>query len=259
MTLDFSARLRDEAARFFAVLRDADPAARVPSCPDWDADDLLWHLGEVFWFWGTVVRDRLPDPSSLVDPARPADRAGLLEFYADALRTLTTALDSTPDDLPLWSWAGAGSPHWTRRRMAHEALIHRLDAELTTGDVTGIDAGFAADGAYEALQYFHGGYPAWAQWTPTGPVGRLQTTDTGDAWLVRLGYFSGTSPDTGKVYDDERVLELTESAEPSFTVSATARDLDVWLWGRPPLAPPTVAGSAADYATFQAYVAKGID
>jgi hypothetical protein len=32
-----------------------DGAVRVPACPDWDADDLLWHLAEVQWFWGTIV------------------------------------------------------------------------------------------------------------------------------------------------------------------------------------------------------------
>ena len=57
--LDYLAHLASESARFAEVIRQASPAARVPSCPDWSADDLLWHLGEVQWFWGTVVREQL--------------------------------------------------------------------------------------------------------------------------------------------------------------------------------------------------------
>ena len=33
----------------------------MPSCPDWNADDLLWHLAEVQWFWATIVRERVTD------------------------------------------------------------------------------------------------------------------------------------------------------------------------------------------------------
>jgi len=41
--LDFVAALERESARFLTVLRDTDPAAPVPSCPDWDVADLLWQ------------------------------------------------------------------------------------------------------------------------------------------------------------------------------------------------------------------------
>jgi hypothetical protein len=37
------------------------------------------------------------------------------------------------------------------RRQAHEALIHRLDAELTMGERTPMDADINADGVDEAL------------------------------------------------------------------------------------------------------------
>ena len=33
--------IRTESARFRAALADCDPSARVPTCPDWDAADLL--------------------------------------------------------------------------------------------------------------------------------------------------------------------------------------------------------------------------
>ena len=39
--------LARDSARFVAVLRQTPPGTRVPTCPDWDADDLLWHLAAV--------------------------------------------------------------------------------------------------------------------------------------------------------------------------------------------------------------------
>ncbi|WP_338039939.1 maleylpyruvate isomerase N-terminal domain-containing protein [Nocardioides caldifontis] len=54
----FLAALERESARFLSVLRDADPDARVPSCPGWEAADPLWHLTGVQWFWGSIVEER---------------------------------------------------------------------------------------------------------------------------------------------------------------------------------------------------------
>ncbi len=46
--------------------------ARVEHCPGWSVADLVWHLTEVHWFWGTIVEERLDAP-----PARvPAPGAG---------------------------------------------------------------------------------------------------------------------------------------------------------------------------------------
>jgi hypothetical protein len=108
------------------------------------------------------------------------------------------------------------------------------------------------------LQYFHG-YPEWATWAADGPVGRLRVDDTGAEWLVQLGTFSGLSPNSGKTWDHEPSLELVESGPPAFTLSATSRDLNAWLWGRPTLSAPVVEGDDAGFAQLQAIVAAGID
>jgi hypothetical protein len=77
--VDHLQHLAQESARFARVIREAPPDAPVPSCPGWDADDLLWHLGKVQYFWGTVVREGLAgDKADELTPARPADRAGRL-------------------------------------------------------------------------------------------------------------------------------------------------------------------------------------
>jgi Mycothiol maleylpyruvate isomerase N-terminal domain len=55
--LDYLGHLARESARFAEAVGTVPPSAAVPTCPDWNADDLLWHLGEVQWFWGAIVRD----------------------------------------------------------------------------------------------------------------------------------------------------------------------------------------------------------
>ena len=39
--------LARDSARFVQALRQTPAATRVPTSPDWEADDLLWHLAEV--------------------------------------------------------------------------------------------------------------------------------------------------------------------------------------------------------------------
>ena len=260
MELDYLGHLARESVRFAEVLVDADPQASVPSCPDWTADDLLWHLGEVFLFWGTIVRERLTDPAAAEEakPDRPGDRPGLLDFYERSTSELMQTLRDTPPDTPVWTWSDDHTAGFVRRRMAQEALIHRLDAELTADAVTDFDADLATDGVLEGLQYFFSP-PVWGTWHADGPVGRLRATDTGADWLVQLGSFSGLSPNTGKTWDHEPSVKLVESADPSFTLSASARDLDAWLWGRPPLIEPVIDGSTADLEQFRAIIAAGID
>ncbi len=169
MTIDFLAHVRSESARFGELLAGADPAAPVPTCPDWTAADLLWHLAEVQLFWGAIVRERLdsPDAAEASKPDRPDDYRALLELYGRASAELVAALEDTADDVRVWTWFPADqSAGFVRRRQAHEALIHRFDAELTAGTAAGeVDGALATDGALEVLEWMFGGYPDWA--TPT--------------------------------------------------------------------------------------------
>jgi uncharacterized protein (TIGR03083 family) len=259
MPLDYLAFLRDESARFAAVLADADPAAPVPSCPDWTAADLLWHLAEVQLFWGAIVRDRLPDPDAAEAgrPERPGDYAALRALFDDASARLIQTLEQTPSDTPIWTWAdGEDTVAFVHRRQAHEALIHRLDAELAAGIAPGdVDARLATDGVQEVFDWMYSGSPAWADRRVDGPVGRVTTTDTGAQWLVRIGHWSGHSPNSGKDYTDEKLLVIVEDGDPVFTLTGSARDLDAWLWNRPAVGSVELSGDAAE---FQAVLSEGV-
>ena len=109
------------------------PQVRGAACPDWTADDLLWHLGEVQEFWGLIVEGRLQDPEAAVKSERPDSRAGLVDFFAAQTERLERVLREADPAEPVWMWANDKTVGYIRRRQAHEALIHRLDAELTAG------------------------------------------------------------------------------------------------------------------------------
>lgn len=263
MPLDYLDHLSHECARFGDVLRDADPAARVPTCPDWTADDLLWHVaGEAFAFWTAVLRLRdIQAVEDLPDPDRPAGHDDLLAFWERSRDLMIDALRGVQDDEPIWTWSADHTAGFIKRRMAHEMLIHRVDAELTVGRRSDIAADFAADGVDEVLRHFFGNRPDWARWdggAPTGPVGRVETTDTGDAWAIRLGTLSGTDP-RGQVYTGEPALALVGASEQAaFTARGEAADLDLWLWNRPTTRAVDVAGDEASCASFRAMVTAGI-
>ena len=153
--LDYLTHLASDTARFVAVLSNASPGQRVPTCPDWDADDLLWHLGHVQWFWAEIVGRGLTtqaEVDALQSDARPTDHEGLLRFFARASDALQQNLRAASPQAPAWTWSDDQSVGFIRRRQAQEALIHRLDAELTAGSRTPMDPDLSADGIDEALR-----------------------------------------------------------------------------------------------------------
>ncbi|MEO9140433.1 MAG: maleylpyruvate isomerase family mycothiol-dependent enzyme [Jatrophihabitans sp.] len=263
MALDLLAHTRTESARFAAVLRDVDPATPAPNNPGWDAADLLWHLAEVHWFWATIVRGRLTDEAQVEaadadKPARPDSYAELVAFYDRSTDELIDALSAADDDVAVWTWAPEQDVGFVRRFQAHEALMHRVDAELIAGDVTPLPSDLAADGIAVVLRYSKSWRPSWSTFTSSGGPGLLHCTDTDTRVLVATGTWSGSSPDTGTTYDTEPCLQIVDDVEPTFTVSAPAADLDAWLWNRAGFEPVTVSGRDADFQRLQGLVDAGV-
>ena len=261
--MDHLAHIRSESQRLADVLAAVDPLARVPTCPDWAAADLLWHLTEVHDHWTTIVRDRLddPDPAEAVKPDRPATVADLLRLREATTAALLDVLADTPDDVAVWTWAARPADRnvgFVRRFQVHEALMHRIDAELTAGSVPSpIDPQVATDGVDVVLDFTHSWRPGWATWEPSGSTGRLRTTDTGRSWIVQVGTFSGTAPDGSWSCDHEPALALLDDGEPAFEVSAPAADLDAWLWNRPGFGQVHVEGSQQAFEQLRAKVSGG--
>jgi uncharacterized protein (TIGR03083 family) len=168
-----------------------DPTAAVPSCPGWTVADLTRHVGQAYLHKTLAMREGAePDtwpPKELAD-AEPL--ALLDQAYAGLLDEFATR---KPED-PAGTWYTPDQTvgFWIRR-MAQETVIHRIDAELGTGQpVAPVPDDLAVDGIDELLKVFVAyGVAEWGDYFTdilAGSPGRTYAVRTdGAAWRVRTG------------------------------------------------------------------------
>lgn len=255
--------IRVESALFRRVLADCDPEARVPTCPDWSAADLLWHLANVQRFWAGIIVDRPVEKDEADKPERPVAYAELLAAFDEWSTALVDALEGVDVKEEAWTWSDDHTVGFILRRQAHEALIHRLDAELAAGVTTSeLPAELAADGVHEVMAVMYGGCPPWGSWEPLPHYARVDCTDTGDETWVQFGSFSGTDPESGVAYvDDEdfHVIDEPDGLEPDIVIDGPAGALDAWLWRRGDDSEISIAGDREVLARFRAVVEQPIN
>lgn len=251
--------VREEFERFLTVLQGVDLASPVPSCDGWTAADLLWHLTEVQHAWAEVVTSGRP-MDELPARERPADAELLATAPASGTALVLALAERSPAE-PCWSWHDdGGTVGWLARRQAHEALIHRVDAELTAGiAVAPPTVEIAVDGVDELLRVMVDGVPDWGVLTPDGIRVRLTCTNSDAAWDLALGRFTGTGPESGTVYDLDAaavsdVVAGDGEAGADLVVRASAWDLDRWLWGRGDASALEVTGERALLERLRALV-----
>ena len=244
--MDYLDSLRSDSGRFVALLAALDPGGGVPACPEWTVDDLVWHLTEVQWFWGSIVSGRLsaPDRAREGAPTRPSSHGALIDRCREASDRLVEALAAAAEDEPVWTWHQPDqSVGFVLRRQAHEALIHRIDAELASGVTpAAIAVDMAADGVDEMLDVVLGTVPSWGHFEPDGDAIRVHASDADRRWGVAFGRFCGTSPDTGTTHDLPAVSVGLDAVDAVTAVAGPAADLDLWLWGRSGLDRLTLSG-----------------
>nr|MBA2560940.1 maleylpyruvate isomerase N-terminal domain-containing protein [Propionibacteriales bacterium] len=195
-------------------------------------------------------------------PKRPSTREGLQAFFARSSHDLQETLAAATPDTPAWTWAEEQTVGFIRRRQAHEALIHRVDAELAADNRTAMDPQLSADGVDEALRIMYGGVPDWGRFTPDATKTlRMLATDTGDSWFVTLGRFTGADPSNDKAHDepDLSAADVDPGDHAAVTVSASAADLDCWLWHRATSGPIERSGDQMVLDEFESTIAGGID
>jgi len=231
-----------EIAHFADVVRDADPARRVVTCPDWTVGQLLKHIGRFHRWAGAMVRDLAPRRYGKADfqlnlPERPEDYP---EWLAAGAAPLVAALRAADPAASLWVWGADPHVRWWSRRMLHETTIHRVDAELTLGHAPGIAADVAIDGVAE----FFDNLSSAASFSPDieklrgdGETIALTAADEDVSWLVTVG------PDG----PDVRRADDRPGSAASASVRASAADLYLFVWGRrrPGDARIEVSGDAA--------------
>ncbi|MFK5635427.1 MULTISPECIES: maleylpyruvate isomerase family mycothiol-dependent enzyme [unclassified Ornithinimicrobium] len=259
--MDRLAVIRTESQHLADVLATVPPSARVPSCPEWDAGDLLWHLTEVHSFWAGILAGdvRTEDGVEAVEaavPPRPPTTAEVLALRERATADLLAQLERLDDAEPRWSWWDADQTvGFTRRMQTYEATMHRVDAELTADLEVGTIAADVATGAVDhCADVMWATVPEWATEEQLAVVA-LVADDTQDRWLVDVGRWTGTGPESGTEFDWPFARRSTGGA-PTVTVTGSVQDLALWAWGRG--GSVQVEGSRPGVEAVDALIAHGI-
>lgn len=230
-----------ESGTLLADAAEDRPHAHVPTCPEWNVADLVWHVGETHHFWRSIASGEIKDPEDgYTQPERPEDE-DLLGWYRKGLaETLTVFTELDPEE-PCWTWAPQKDVAFVQRRMAQETAVHAWDVLNAIGSRAPLPADVAADGVDEFLTFFLGlaemlDLPR----EPVGPVGTvlLSSTDTDQAWTV---------DHTGQHWRVSRSVTRASTA-----VAGTASDLLLALWRRTGTEALTVTGSEKAFARFLA-------
>lgn len=260
--MDASTVIRHEGNRFADVLAATDPSASVPTCPDWSAADLLWHLTEVHLFWSAILAEgaRTGAEVAAIDegkPPRPDTIGETLAIREQATTALANQLSNLSDTESRWTWwTRDQTVGFTRRMQVCEVTMHRVDAELTAGAaVTPIGDDVATLAVDHCIDVMRAWLPDWASWEHVATV-EFRATDTGQSWLVDLGPVAGVEPGGGEE-TWQRITRAAAGATPTATVTGTVQQLARWTWNRG--CEVTVTGTDHAVAAITAAITEGLD
>lgn len=192
----------DEVRRYRDLIGSgADLSATVPTCPDWTLSELIRHAGGALRWVELLVRtrareeiplDRVPGGDG---PRERGDAAALDAWLAESGDAVVAALREAGPDTTVWTWAGTRTTAFWARRMTHELVVHRADAELAAGRPFRVGPEVAADALDEWLEIVR----FMQRVLPDAPVAELRgpgrslhlhATDTAPGlnaeWLVEL-------------------------------------------------------------------------
>jgi uncharacterized protein (TIGR03083 family) len=177
------------------VVADHDPGLPIPTCPEWSLRQLATHVGRVHrWvaeMTSTGSAEAIPF-GQVPDGRYPGERAGQVRWLRTGARRVIEAVQAAGEK-PVWAGGGTGPASFWARRMAHETLVHRVDAQLAAGVEPEIDPKLAADAIDEFLELLiRSGYQSpdlAVRALPPGAIMHLHASDDGldgaGEWLVR--------------------------------------------------------------------------
>ena len=228
----------------YQLLAAAIPKAPVdvPSCPRWTTNDLAKHMAHVYLGQAFVVEtgSQAENKEHLAPYPRTVD---FMEFMSWGFDAITKALDIDRPERPTWSWHHSDhTVDFWFRRMAHETVIHRIDAEQAVGTVSKIDEALALDGVDEVLDFL----PLTGSWP------EVPNIDFGIVSIV------ASTEDETKVWD----LNFTDkaatvsaadhvNASAHLVISGDAEAMDLYLWGRIDSSDPRISLAGEGEETFK--------
>ncbi|GAB2915661.1 maleylpyruvate isomerase family mycothiol-dependent enzyme [Rhodococcus aerolatus] len=184
----------DETALLLDSADDAGWDAPVPSCPGWTVTDLVVHLGGGQRRVAELVRRGSPtpvDPDEVADTDPDRDPTALRAWLTAGAAELHQVLAEAGEDRPVWSFGTDATAMFWARRMAHEAVVHRMDAQLAAGGPVAVTCStpeLHADGISEALE-LQTGARSPEETAGVGQSLHVHATDTSlgedGEWLLR--------------------------------------------------------------------------
>ncbi len=218
--------IRREGRLLFDTCESA-PDAKVTVCPGWTNTDLAIHTTGVHRRVAHWCTQRLSKPERWPDH-EPADPAQPWDWCRAGLDLVVAALSDIGPNESVWSWTDQKNGAFYHRRIVHETVVHRWDAQDASGTAGSIDGEVAADGIDEiidvGLRFRGDGSPIVY---PKGDV-VLQRSDGAQRWRLRA--VDGTLLVA-------RGIDAGNHADA--LVHGPAEELLLYLWGRstPTLAP----------------------
>ena len=241
MSLDkhaYVAVVAREGGAVGAVAASGDLDAPVPSCPRWSLQKLVGHLGWVYNWVSEHIEQRSAAMLNRDDVPRPPAGDAVIEWYAGAHARVLDALRDVDPDAEVWGWAGINTGAFWHKRLAHESLIHRWDAENAVGEPGHIDSDLGADGVDELMDVIWPFQVRSAKDPLPEASLHLHRTDGDGEWLCRI-------------VDGRFVAERTH-ARGDAAVRGTGEQLDLVLWRRKAPGDVEVFGDAGVLAAWTA-------
>ncbi|MBL1097512.1 maleylpyruvate isomerase family mycothiol-dependent enzyme [Streptomyces coffeae] len=181
-------------------IESADLTTPVPSCPGWNAGQLLRHLGGGQRWAETLVRTRatgpIPDHHFRdLSEYTHEDPAVLGPWLTEGAAGLADALREAGPEAELWTPVPDRTARFYARRFAYETALHRADAALALGAEFTLDEEVALDALDEWMELgslpFHFDVHPWMrELLGPGRTLHLHATDTAPEsraeWVVDL-------------------------------------------------------------------------
>ena len=153
--MDFRAALLEQTRSFGELIREADPATPVPTCPGWTFKQLFRHVGRGNRWAAQIVAERrqeVLDPHDVRDGKPPEDLDAAIAWLNEGAQLIIDAVERIGSEARVWTFLGPRPPGWWIRRRVHEATVHRADAALALGRDFALEPELAADGVSEWLE-----------------------------------------------------------------------------------------------------------
>ncbi|MGD1011800.1 MAG: maleylpyruvate isomerase family mycothiol-dependent enzyme [Acidimicrobiales bacterium] len=239
-----------ESSRFLvaAAIGEAPLEASVPDCPGWDVAQLVRHLGTIYCRVALVVSTKRTKAPSRDELTPAPDGDARLNWFAEQRTAMLAALEASQADEQVWNWTASspGPVSFWYRRMAHETVIHRVDAELAHGlEPAQGDPELSADTVAEFFDVFYRHEAGQLAHPDRGVLGgslHLHAADVpGAEWTLAEGSAGAT------------ITRAHSKAD--VALRGTAFQLARWIWRRLPTGQLEVFGDRSIADRFRENIA----